>query len=147
MKKQLFYILTIFSLTLFACGTVYKQVTVQKIGGFKVDGLSFDGIKAKVELELLNPNSYDITIEELNYKFYINKELVNEGVETFAQVLKGKETSKIQIPFKISLTNAVANLIKKFDSSKTYNYKIEGKAKVSVFGQSLTKNFSHEGNY
>ncbi len=86
MKHKLFYsllLITVSLLTLHSC-VDYKEVKIVGIKDVQVEKISQEGIKAKIFLQINNPNDYKISVVDSDLDLYLN------GVKMGKAILKDK---------------------------------------------------------
>lgn len=141
-KVNLFFLIFL-NFLLFSCGKPYKKIEIRNVSNFKIEKFSFSGISSKVEVEVFNPNPYNIEIKELEYDLYFQNELFTSGVSEINQTLKSKKVTFIEVPFTLKLSKAFEGGIKQLEG-ENFSYLVEGKAKVKALGKTLTRNFNFE---
>lgn len=96
------------------------------INNFSVENLSMTGADLLVELNIQNPNDFQLRIDDLDFDLEVN------GLRSFAGTIEdevrldGKSTQTIQLPFDISFLNAGMAAYRLLNSNDDLEYKLTG---------------------
>ena len=89
---------------------------------------SFQNIDLKIDLDVENPNDFDISLKDLKYKVYFKQLKLASGRRDEELLLKGDQSSKVRLGLKISPTVLLMGAGELFG---------EGKAVVKVKAQAV----------
>ncbi len=100
------------------------------VGSVKVSKLSFTKIDLEVQVDIDNPNSFDLNFDNLNYNFALNGiKAISGKSENTINVLK-KSGSKLTLPISLNLFELGSEVRKALVDGKPFEYSITGNADV-----------------
>jgi LEA14-like dessication related protein len=130
---------SIFTTSLLAAGLLagcvgrVRQPEVE-LTAVKLNGLGLRGGSLMAELEIKNPNSFDVETRSITYDLQVS-DRDSSNKETWIQFAKGTVedkikvgdhgTTKVQIPIDFNY-NAVGGAIRSIMDRGTFNYRVEG---------------------
>jgi len=107
--------------------------------------LSFTEMNLLFDLEIRNPNSFDLTFRSIECTFYLQNEEIGHGRLEKEFSIPSSSTTRAQVPVVVRLKNWSASL-KAILTQEDLPYKIEGKADVRTLLGSRNFPFSKEGS-
>jgi LEA14-like dessication related protein len=93
---------------------------------FSVENLSLTGADLLVELNIQNPNAFQLMIDDLNFDLEVN------GLRSFSGTIEddinidGKSAQTIQLPFNISFLNAGMAAYRLLNNDEDLDYRLTG---------------------
>ena len=68
-------------------GCFYQDLEVFAVDDFSQVRVSLDGMQARMDVDVFNPNPYAVTVTEADVKLYVNQEVVGDVTLLEAQAL------------------------------------------------------------
>ena len=109
---------------------VPKQPEV-KFNNFNLDSIGLSGAKLSVDLEVTNPNVFDLNLHDLNYELAIEGKSIGQGNIKSIDLPKG-ETRNLSIPLSIGISNIGMNLYRLMTGSDPINVGVNIGAQVDT---------------
>ena len=134
---KLFRIVTLFTfLGLVLSGCEFKDLTLNRVESFNLDGVSEKGMEATINLVITNPNSYPINVTKADFDLFSNGAKVGDAV--LKNPFKIKANSTVPYPFKLkgSIGNLLASRVTSIISAlqgKSPEINIKGNLKARAF--------------
>lgn len=103
-----------------------------KLKGVKIKNLSFTSADLVAQVEVDNPNDFDIAVRNFNYQLNINQVQWGQGEISKSNNIPGKGKGVIDIPVKLNLLSigsAASSLLKKGSSLE---YQLKGNATLDT---------------
>ena len=112
-----------------------------KLKEVKIKSLSFTTAELVTMVEMRNPNSFPLVLNNFNYKLDINNQPWGEGGITQKQNVPGKGTGIIAIPVKLNLLRMGNSIYQLLNSKEMLAYRIRGDLNLDT-GIALLKNYN-----
>ena len=116
------------------------KVPAIKIKGMKIKNRSFTSVELVAQVEVNNPNDFNIALKSFNYQLNINQQKWGHGEITKSSNIPRKGKGIIEIPLKLdlfSIGNAASALLK---SKSPLEYQLTGNATLDT-GLELLKGY------
>ncbi len=140
---KILFLLT-FSIFLLSCVSWIMQTPSFTLRGITLRPLSFTEMNLLFDLDVQNPNSFDLTFKSLEYTVYLQNEEIGNGRLQKELLIPSASTTCLQVPVVAGFKDFSGSL-KAILTQADLPYKIEGKATVkTAFGSSQFP-FSNEG--
>ena len=107
----------------------------------KVKNLSFTSAELVAQVEVSNPNNFDVAMSKFNYQLNINKQKWGQGTVTQASNIPKKGKGIIEIPVKLDLLTAGSAAYKLLLNKSPVEYQLTGNATLDT-SLELLKNFN-----
>ncbi len=133
-----------FSVFLTSCVSWIIQTPSFALRGITLRPLSFTEMNLLFDLDVQNPNSFDLTFKSLEYTVYLQNEEIGNGRLEKELLIPSSSTTRIQVPVVAGFKNFSGSL-KAILTKEDLPYKIEGKAVVKTAFGSRQFPFSKEG--
>ncbi len=136
--------LFVISILLVSCANWLLEKPSFTLRAVNIRPVSFTETNLILDLDVQNPNNYDLTLKSFVYTIYLRNEDIGNGHLEKGILIPSSSTTQIMVPLVVKFRdfNKTLNVIFAGDDLP---YKIEGNASVgSVFG-SLNFPFSTEG--
>ena len=134
-----------FCLVLVSCLNWIMEMPSFALRGIIVRPLSFTEMNLFFDLEIRNPNSFDLTFRSIECTFYLKNEEIGHGRLEKEFSIPSSSTTRAQVPVVVRLRNWSGSL-KAILTQEDLPYKIEGKADVRTVLGSRNFPFSNEGS-
>ena len=128
-------------------GCFYQDLEVLSVEDFSEVRLSLDGMQARMDVDVFNPNPYAVTVTEADVKLYVNQEVVGDVTLMEPQFIRpeARATVGLQVQTRDGalgrvLKNDLMNLLRGAEVPFTAEGSVTGKA----FGLSFTVPLRHE---
>ena len=128
-------------------GCFYQDLEVLSVDDFSQVRVSLDGMQARMDVDVFNPNPYAVTVTEADVKVYVNQEVVGDVTLLEAQAIRpeARVTVGLQVQTRDGalgkvLKNDLMNLLRGAEVPFTAEGSVTGKA----FGLSFTVPLRHE---
>lgn len=105
---------------------------------------SLTEIRLILELDVQNPNRFDLTIKSLQYRLLLNEREIGSGSLEKEVLVPAESTTRIQAPVVAGFKNWNESL-RAVIADKDIPYRIEGEAKIRTIFGSITYPFSRGG--
>jgi LEA14-like dessication related protein len=112
-----------------------------KLKDIKLKSLSFTNAEVIAQVEVINPNNFNLDINNLNYQLNINQEKWGQGNITQAGMIPRKGKGTINIPLQLDLMSMGSTMFSMLHSKATLEYQLTGNATVDT-GIELLRNLS-----
>lgn len=119
-----------------------------KIGGLKLANISLTKADFEVELDIENPNGFNLNFNELSYDLAFNGLPALTGKSNNSIEVAKKSTSSIVLPLSVNLFQLGASAKKAIVDGKSFSYSLTGKTAVGSslpFFKTSTFNFDKDG--
>ncbi|MFA5669257.1 MAG: LEA type 2 family protein [Balneolaceae bacterium] len=119
-----------------------------KVGGLKLANLSFTKAEFEIELDIENPNGFNLNFNELSYDLAFNGLPAITGKSSSGIEVAKKSTSSIKLPLSVSLFQLGASAKKAIIDGEAFSYSLTGKTDVGSslpFFKTSTFNFDRDG--
>jgi LEA14-like dessication related protein len=140
------YVLLLFSLSIFlmSCLSWIMEKPSFVLRGIILSPHSSTEMNILLDLEVQNPNRFDLTLKSFEYTFYLKNEEIGNGRLEKELVIPSSSTTQVQIPV-VAKFKDLGGILKAIFTGDELPYKIEGKADVRTAFGSLNFLFSKEG--
>ena len=144
-KKHYWISLLAISILLVSClDWVIKEPSIV-LREINIKPRTLSSISIILDLDVQNPNPFDLTLSSFEYTVYLDKEKIGNGRSESVLFVPSSSTTRVQVPVTASFKDLGKNL-KTIITDDNVPYKIEGKAVIKTFFQSLDWPFSKEGH-
>jgi len=133
-----------FSMLLLSCANWILENPSFNLRGVSLRPISFTETNLLLDLDVQNPNNYDLTLKSFVYTIYLKNEDIGNGHLEKEILIPSSSTTQIRVPLVVKFKdfNRTLNVIFAGDDLP---YKIEGNASVSSAFGSLNFPFSKDG--
>ena len=128
-------------------GCFYQDLEVLAVDDFSQVRVSLDGMQARMDVDVFNPNPYAVTVTEADVKLYVNQEVVGDVTLLEAQAIRSEARATVGLQVQTRdgslgkvLKNDLMNLLRGAEVPFTAEGSVTGKA----FGLSFTVPLRHE---
>lgn len=110
----------------------FPMVKVPVIGlkSIRLKKLSFSGADFEVQVNIDNPNSWPLTVNEIQYEMSINGKQWINGRTTERLTLSAKGKNNLLIPFSLNFIEMGSSVYNVVTEGKGLNYKLTGQANI-----------------
>ncbi len=147
-KKRIHYRIFLFAffICLMSCSNWILENPSFTLRGVSLSPISFTETNLLLDLNVQNPNHFDLILKSFECSIYLkNEEIGNGHLEKEFLIPSSSTTTQIQVPLAVKFKDLNV-IMKAIFAEDDLPYKIEGNANVSsVFG-SLKFPFSKEGH-
>ncbi len=140
---RILFLLT-FSIFLMSCLGWIMEKPSFAIRGVTLRPLSFTQMNLLLDLEIKNPNRFDLNLQSFEYIVYLNNEEIGNGRLEKELLIPSSSTTQIQVSVAAKFKDMSGSL-KAILTQGDLPYKIEGKADVRAAFGSREFPFSKEG--
>ncbi len=141
---KIFFIFVISAL-LSSCLSWIIEVPSFTIRGVTLRPLSFTGMNLLLDIDVRNPNRFDLQFKSFEYTVYLKNEAVGNGSLENELLIPSSSTTRIKVPLSARFKD-LSNSLKTILTEGDLPYKIEGKATVKTVFGSRQFTFSNEGH-
>ncbi|MDA8126139.1 MAG: LEA type 2 family protein [Deltaproteobacteria bacterium] len=117
------------------------SIVVQKV---VITPLSFTEVNLLIDLDVRNPNRFDLTLKSFHCTIAIDKEELGKGSLQEKILVPSSSTTRIQVPVGVKLQDLGSSL-KNILRGGDLPYKVEGKADIGTVFGSFAVTFAKEG--
>lgn len=142
---RLILLMLSFCLVLVSCLNWIMEMPSFALRGIIARPLSITEMNLLFDLEIRNPNSFDVTFRAVECTFYLKNEEIGHGRLEKEFSIPSSSTTRAQVPVVVRLRNWSGSL-KAILTQEDLPYKIEGKADVRTVLGSRNFPFSNEGS-
>lgn len=133
-----------FSIFLISCLSWILEKPSFVLRGVILSPRSFTEMNLLIDLEVQNPNRFDLTLKSFECTVYLKNEEIGKGRLENELLIPSSSTTQIQVPIEVKFKDLGGSLKAVFTGSNL-PYRIEGKADVRTAFGSLNFTFSKEG--
>jgi LEA14-like dessication related protein len=133
-----------FSIFLMSCLSWILEKPSFVLRGVILSPRSFTEMNLLIDLDVQNPNRFDLTLKSFECTIYLKNEEIGKGRLENELLIPSSSTTQIQVPIDVKFKDLGGSL-KAIFTGGDLPYKIEGKADVSTAFGSLNFPFSKEG--
>jgi LEA14-like dessication related protein len=139
-------ILCLFAFTLFlmSCLNWILEKPSFTLRGVILNPISFTEINLLLDLDVQNPNKFDLTLKSFEYTVYLKNEEIGNGRLEKELLIPSSSTTQIRVPL-VARFKDWSGSLKAVFKGDDLPYKIEGKAVVRTTFGSSNFPFSKEG--
>lgn len=112
--------------------------------GITLNTVSFTAMNVLLNIDVRNPNSFDLTLKSFEYTIYLKNEEIGNGHLEKELLIPSSSTTQILVPIVVRFKDLNGSL-KVIFTENDLPYKIEGNADVVMAFRSLKFPFSTEG--
>lgn len=112
-----------------------------KLKDVKIKSLNFAAAELVTMVEIKNPNTFSLALNNFNYKLDINNQSWGEGKITQKQNVPGKGAGIIAIPVKLNLLRMGSSIYQLLNNKEILAYRIRGDLNLDT-GSALLKNYN-----
>ena len=98
-------------------------VSLQKV---RVDRLNLASADIVADIEIDNPNAFDLGLKNFNYKLDINQQTWGQGTGSTPNSIPKKSTGKIRIPLTLNLMTMGKSVYQLLNGDQRLNYQLSG---------------------
>lgn len=109
-----------------------------KLKSVKLSTCDFVGCDLKFEIDIENPNSSDLKIDEVSYQVDLNDKPFAKGNVSDPPELKAKQNTSVLIPLRFEYSKFISSL-GEFIQNRTIAYSLKGNVKVGFFNIPFAK--------
>jgi LEA14-like dessication related protein len=131
-------------LFLLSCVSWIMQVPSFAIRGVTLRPVSFTEMNILFDLEVNNPNRFDLTLQSFEYTVYLKNEEIGNGRLGKELLITSSSTTRIQVPVAAQFKD-LSRSLKAIVTEGELPYRIEGKASVRTALGSRQFPFSNKG--
>jgi len=146
-KVRLYYrifFLFAFSIFLISCLNWILVKPSFTVRGVTLSPVSFTETNLLLDLDVQNPNHFDLTLKSFGYTIYLKNEEIGNGRLKKELLIPSSSSTQIRVPLVVKFKDLSGSL-KAILTGNDLPYKIEGTADVSTAFGSLKFPFSNEG--
>jgi LEA14-like dessication related protein len=133
-----------FSIFLMSCLNWILDKPSFVLRGVSISPRSFTEMNLLIDLDVQNPNRFDLTLKSFECTIYFKNEEIGKGRLGNELLIPSSSTTQIQVPIDAKFKDLGGSL-KAILTGGDLPYKIEGKADVSTAFGSLNFPFSKDG--
>jgi LEA14-like dessication related protein len=138
-------LLLAFSISLMSCAHLILQNPSFTLRRVSINPISFTESNLLIDLDVENPNRYNLTLKSFECSIYLKNEEIGNGRMEKEILIPSASTTQIQVPLNVKYKD-LKEILKVLFTERDLPYKLEGNANVgSVFG-SLNFPFSKDGH-
>ena len=134
-----------FSIFFMSCLSWILEKPSFVLRGVTLSPRSFTEMNLLINLEVQNPNRFDLTLQSFECAIYLKNEEIGKGRLEDELLIPSSSTAQVQVPIDVKFKDLGGSL-KAIFSGGDLPYKIEGKADVRTAFGSLNFPFSKEGH-
>ncbi len=143
MKKIISFLLIGASIGFFSsCAQLTKNLLKDPevtVADFKLTGMTAQDVSVDVNLNVKNPNSIPLNLDEVTYALNFSGQQVTEGNFNKGIQIPASGEGKLTVPLKFKF-NSVGNIISGLiNRSLTKEYELTGSAKLGIFSIPFSK--------
>ena len=116
------------------------KMPVIKVKGVKVKSLSFAAAEVVAQVEIDNPNAFDLGFSDFNYQLNINQQKWGQGSITTSNSIPQKGKGIIDIPVKLDITSMGKTAYQLLSSKQPLEYQLKGAITLDT-GIELLQNY------
>jgi LEA14-like dessication related protein len=124
-------------------GLVPKKPDIS-LADFKVKSASFSSVDVEVVLSVLNKDSRELQINDLNFEFFLSESKLGSGATKDTISIKPGVEEKIQIPIKLETKEIMTAAIDLVSGKAKDRARIKGLASIQTWAGSLPVPFDRE---
>ena len=144
-------VMVLFAAMLAGCASVVRQPEIRLVG-VSVGGLGLRGGTVVAEIEITNPNSFDIETRSISYDLKLTQTDTSKGewmdfakgeyTKTFK--VRENDTATLEIPIEFSYSS-MGGAMRSIMDRGTFNYSVEGRVRLR---EPLSREipYRHRGN-
>lgn len=103
-----------------------------EFGDFNVTDMSFTGARIEVSFQVINPNSFGITLSGADYQLEVNgNEWLDSSIEQAIEV-RGSESTEIEIPIRLNAAQLGSAMRDIISGETDFQYRLTGEAEISA---------------
>lgn len=144
MKKRYLISFGVLCLMLSSCAGWMTQEPSVQLRRVSLHPRSLTEIRLVLELDVQNPNRFDLTIQSFQYRLFLNEREIGSGRLEKEVRIPADSTVRVQAPVVAGFKNWNESL-RAVIAYKAIPYRIEGEAKVRTIFGSRNYPFSKEG--
>jgi len=136
--------LFVFFICLMSCATWILENPSFTLRRVSLSPISFTESNLLLDLDVQNPNHYNLTLNSFGCSIYLKNEEIGNGHLEKEILIPSSSTTQIQVPLAVKYKD-LSGILKVIFTEHDLPYKIEGNANVSSVFESLNFPFSKEG--
>jgi len=117
------------------------KIPTVSLKGVKIKDLSFTSAELVTQVEISNPNNFDLAMSKFNYQLSVNKQQWGQGNIAQTSNIPKKGKGIIEIPVKLDLLTAGSSAYKLLLEKAPIEYQLKGNATLDT-SLDLLKNFN-----
>ena len=133
-----------FSIFLMSCLNWILEKPSFTLRGVILSPISFTKMNLLLDLDVQNPNNFDLTLKSFGYTVYLKNEEIGNGRLEKELLIPSSSTTQIRVPL-VAKFKDLSGSLKAIFTGDDLPYKIEGTADFSTVFGSLNFPFSREG--
>jgi LEA14-like dessication related protein len=103
-----------------------------KVKSVKVKNLSFTTADLITQVEITNPNAFNLALSDFDYQLNINKQTWGKGKLTEKNIVPEKGKAVIEVPIKLDILNAGQSAYKLLLNKSPMEYELTGKVTIDT---------------
>ncbi len=111
-----------------------------KVKGLKIKNLSFRAAELVAQVEIDNPNAFDLGFSDFNYQLNINQQKWGQGSINTSNSIPKKGKGTIDIPVKLNITSMGQTAYQMLSSKQPLEYQLKGAITLDT-GIDLLQNY------
>ncbi|MEN6621434.1 MAG: LEA type 2 family protein [Smithella sp.] len=127
-----------------SCLSWIMEVPSFTIRGVTLRPVSFTGMSLLLDIDVRNPNFFDLKFKSFEYTVYLKNEPIGNGSLDNELLIPSSSTTRIKVPLSAQFKDLSGSL-KAILTEKDLPYKISGKVTVKTLFGSRQFDFSNEG--
>lgn len=144
MKKRYLIILCVLSILLASCMSRILENPSFVLHKITLSPRSFAEMNLLLDLDVQNPNRFDLTLKSFEYTVYLNNEEIGNGRLEKELLIPSSSITRIQVPVVAKFKDWSGSL-KTIITGEDLSYKIEGKTDIKTAFGCRNFPFSKEG--
>ncbi|MBN1473164.1 MAG: LEA type 2 family protein [Syntrophaceae bacterium] len=134
-----------FSISLMSCAHLILQNPSFALRKVSLSPISFTESNLLLDLDVQNPNRYNLTLKSFECSIYLKNEEVGNGRLEEEILIPSASITQIQVPLNVKYKD-LREILKVLFTERDLPYKLEGNANVSSIFGSLNFPFSKDGH-
>lgn len=139
------FLMLVLSFILTSCLNWIMEVPSFTIRGVTLRPVSFTGMSLLLDIDVRNPNFFDLKFKSFEYTVYLKNEPIGNGSLENELLIPSSSTTRIKVPLTASFKDLSGSL-KTILTEEDLPYKIAGKVTVNTVFGSRRFDFSNEGH-
>ncbi len=128
-------------------GCIYQDLEVLAVEDFSELRLSLDGMQARMDVDVYNPNPYAVTVTRADVKLYVNQEVVGDVTLVEDQIIR--PDAQATVPLRVATRDGALGRVLKNDLMNLLRgaevpFVAEGSVTGKAFGLSFTVPLRHD---
>lgn len=147
MRKTLATWVAMAAATFSLSGCIYQDLEVLAVEDFSELRLSLDGMQARMDVDVYNPNPYAVTVTRADVKLYVNQEVVGDVTLVEDQIIR--PDAQATVPLRVATRDGALGRVLKNDLMNLLRgaevpFVAEGSVTGKAFGLRFTVPLRHD---